>query len=455
MRLRTSSKVECLCGHRVRAAVLSLAGILRSSNLLLVLCIVLATRNGRAWAQGADDALTVEQCVQRAQEAPSLVRQAHQQSEAARRAQESAGAAFLPQLNIVNGFIYNSPLLYNHNAFSFVALNGVREYMTVANASLDVDTSGRIKAGYDHARANMRGQKASEVIATRDLRAEVTAAYYRLLLTRKLADAASENAAVVADFKDKIQKLLDAGEASRADLSRATAEAASLQRTAVLTRTAAANANHELASYWTEDVTQELSIVDDLEQQFAEPKELTTDQGFLRRPEFNFAQAQIDLFRADSHAARAAMLPQLSLNFEYGFDTNQLISQNRGYAGFVHLDIPVFDFFRAYNDKRSFDEQTHAAQTNMAILKRQMSREYQDALSEVKGIYASLSATEEGLHAAQESLRLSRERFDGGEGSALEVVTAENAFVQAQIDFYSNRADLLNAQSALKVASGQ
>ena len=57
--------------------------------------------------------------------------------------------------------------------------------------------------------------------------------------------------------------------------------------------------------------------------------------------------------------------------------------------------------------------------------------------------------------AAQENLWLSRVRFDGGEGLALDVVTSQSSLVQAQIDLFSARANYLNAQFALKVASAQ
>lgn len=450
LRIRVIHAVPCVDRLRFASRFPAIETILQRVTLLLC-----AACFSCCLSEAQTAPLTLAQCIELAEKAPSTVKEAHQRLLAARRTQSSVAAAFLPQVNIVNGFTYNSPLLYDRSVFSFVALNGIREYMTVANASWEADTSGRIKAEYDRARASRREQEANEAIAARDLRADVAAAYYRLLLTRKLADAADENARVAGDFRAKVKKLLDAEEASRADESRAAAEAASLQRTAAITRTAAANANHELASFWTEDVGAEVAIVDDLEQQFAAPASVAGDQGFLKRPEFSVAQAQIDLHRAESHIARAALLPQLRMNFEYGFDTNQLVSQNRGYAGFAHFDIPVFDFFHTLNQKRALDEQTRAAETGAAVLRRQMSRAYQDALSQANGTYASLAPTEEGFHAAEESVRLSRERFGAGEGSALDVVTAEKAFVQAQIDFYSTRADYLNAQSALKVASGQ
>jgi outer membrane protein TolC len=83
------------------------------------------------------------------------------------------------------------------------------------------------------------------------------------------------------------------------------------------------------------------------------------------------------------------------------------------------------------------------------------SKEYQDALSDVKGTYVQIDVTQRQLELAKKNLSLSRLRFEGGEGTALDVVTAQSALVQAEIDFYTTRANYLNAQSALKVASGR
>lgn len=457
MRLRTFTASVCAI-DRTSPGNSSYPNFFTDSRLILgflSLALLLLLWQSPALSQSVDQPLTLPQCVALAQQAPSTVKQARQQLEAAQYGQKSALANFLPQMNIVNGFTYNSPLLYDRGVFSFVALNGVREYLTVGNTALEVDTSGRLRGIYERARANREAAEANVAISERDLGVNVAIAFYRLMLTRKLAAAADENARAGVEFQDKVQQLVNGGEASKADLSRATAEAAALQRTASAMHIAAENANHELASYWTEDVAKELILAGDLDEQLNAPTAPQASQDYLRRPEFGLLRAQIAGWKADSHIARAKMLPQLSMNFEYGFDANQLESQNRGYAGFVHFDIPVFDFFRASNEKRSFDEQAHAAETKAVILKRQYSRAYQDALAQVNGIYGQLAITQEGLSAAQESVRLSRLRFDGGEGTALDVVTAENALVQAQIDFYSTRADYLNAQSALKVASGQ
>lgn len=425
------------------------------SRLFLALSVLLFCCGTDGFAQSRAGVLTLQQCIELARNAPSSVKRAHQELEAARFGESSARASFLPQLSLSNGFTYNSPLLYNSGAFSFVALNGVHEYSSVANGSLEVDTSGRLRALYDRARANREIAEVNVTLNGRDLERAVSIAYYGVLLTRKLAMAADEDARAAGEFETKVNQLVGGGEASRADLTKASLEHALLERNAESMEIERAKAEHELASYWTTDVTATLVLTDDLDQQLAAPPVAAASDAYLKRPEFQILAAQIAGYKADARQARAGMLPQLHLDFQYGIDSNHATSRDRGYAGFVHLDIPVFDFFHAYDEKRQFQSLAQSAQTDASIGRRVYSREYQDALSDVKGTYAQMDVTRRQLELAKKNLDLSRLRFDGGEGTALDVVTAQSALVQAEIDFYTTRANYLNAQSALKVASGQ
>jgi outer membrane protein TolC len=99
-----------------------------------------------ALAQSKVAPLSLDDCVRLALSAPSSVTLARQQSEIARYGLTQARAGFLPQAQVHNLFTYNSPLLYDPQAFSFVALNGVREYSSLLTATQEVDISGRLRA---------------------------------------------------------------------------------------------------------------------------------------------------------------------------------------------------------------------------------------------------------------------------------------------------------------------
>lgn len=451
-----SSLSACTDGERGPSAPKTLPwhdSVVLHKLLLLITLLFLGSLGGKA--QDGNETLTLPRCIELARNAPSSVKRAQEQLAAANFAQRAARANFLPQLSIANGFTYNSPLLYDNKTFSFIALNGIREYSSAANTTLEIDSSGRLRAIYGRAQANRKIAEAGVAISERDLERDVAAAYYRVLLTRKLVVSANDNLQAARDFETKVKQLVSGGEASQADQTKASLEATLLEQTADSMKIQAEMAEHELTSYWTTNVAVPLVLADDLDQPPEPPKVPSADAPYLKRPEFQLFAAQIAGFNADARQARAGMLPQLNLSFQYGIDSTILTSRDRGYAGFVHLNIPVFDFFRAHSEQRQFQSEAYAAQTDLNIGARLFAKEYQDALSQVNGAYAQIEITQRQVSLATDNLRLSRLRFESGEGTALDVVSAQSALVQADIDFYTTRANYLNALSALKVASGQ
>src|SRR5437879_921329 len=101
-------------------------------------------------------ALTLEDCIRLAQAAPSSVTSARIQSEIARYSVMQARANFLPQFSVGSAYAYNSPPPGGGDAFSFVALNGVREYTVLPTSNLELDTSGRLRAIRARARADQQ-----------------------------------------------------------------------------------------------------------------------------------------------------------------------------------------------------------------------------------------------------------------------------------------------------------
>src|SRR5690242_9910184 len=88
--------------------------------------------------------LSLEDCVRLAQAAPSSVMIARQQAEIAHLGITQARAEFFPSASLSNAYTYNSPI--HHDNFSFIALNGIREYQAFLMTGLQIDTSGRLRA---------------------------------------------------------------------------------------------------------------------------------------------------------------------------------------------------------------------------------------------------------------------------------------------------------------------
>jgi outer membrane protein len=401
--------------------------------------------------------LTLQDCLRLAEFAPSAVSVAERERAIADRDVSRARAAFMPRAEMLNGFIYNSPRLDDRSTFSFLPSNGIREYTTLGAVTQEFDTSGRLRAELQRARAGQDAAQLNFEIARRDLRRAVTVAYYRLLLTSHLVTVVGDALKESRGFESRARLLFEGGEAARADLVKASAQVAFLQQALNAAELEATLANQELASFWTKDVDEPLRIADALE----EPQPAPTDEShddvvpFRQRLEFGLFDAERRGFQAEEKIARSALKPQFGFVFQYGLDSSALRLRDRGYATYFTIRVPVFDWFRARGESQQFQLRAEQVETSRAVAERTFSREYRNALARVKQLYEQIGLTREQVRLAEEDLKLSRVRYEGGEGSALDVVTAQNQLAQARNNYYTSVANYLNAKTDLEVASGK
>jgi outer membrane protein TolC len=356
----------------------------------------------------------------------------------------------------VNGFTYNSPLRSDRSTFSFLPLNGIREYATLASVNQEFDTSGRLRADMARARIGQEMASTSVALTQRDLRRAVATAYYRALLTRRIVGIIQSALAESRSFEKRVQLLYQGGEAAQADVVKAAAQAAFLEQAVNAAELESSLAGQELASFWTREVAGPLALADVLEEEPAPPEQEAGEATpYMKRLEFSFLDAQKRGFQADVRRARSALLPQLDVAFQYGIDSTALRIGDRGYAAIVNLTIPIFDWNRARSAMEQGRLRQRQVEASRAMAERTLSKEYQGALARVKQLFAQISLTRQQAKLAEDDLRLSRIRYEGGEGLALDVVTAQNQLAQARSNYYTAMANYLNAKADLEVAAGR
>jgi outer membrane protein TolC len=381
---------------------------------------------------------------------------ARRQVEIARYGTVQARAGFLPNVSVGNIISYNSPLAYDRTAFSFVAANGIREYSSLLNAGLELDTSGRLRAQLARARADRDAANANLMLSERDLKRAVAEAYFRAVLTRRLIGIAKGNLAEAQAFEERSRLLAAAGEVAGADVVKASAQSAFFAQAVSSAELEARLAAHNLAAFWTTDMETALDFAGVLDEAPPQPDlDRAARSPYLRRPEFSLFEAERRGLEADARRARADLLPQLSIITQYGLDSIRYSMADRGYAGFVHLNIPVFDWFRARSASRQFQLEARQVEARRDSAARLFSKEYADARARVEMLYTQIGNTATQMQLSEENLRIARIRYEGGEGSALDVVAAQSQLAQARTDHYTVRAAYLNARADLEVASAR
>jgi outer membrane protein TolC len=413
-------------------------------------------------AASASAPLTLEDCIKRATEAPSAVVAARQNLEASRYAVKGASSAFLPKTVVNNGFTLNSGLgPSSKNNTPFIGLNGTHEYQTLINSSVEIDTSGRLRADLAKARSERDIAQIDLRLQTRDLRQQVTLAYLQALLTRHLRDSAHESLDEAQRFEQLAVKLFNGGEVAQADVVKAEAQVAFSQQLMEQSELDARLANQQLAAFWTTDVDQTLDLADVLKSEPNAPpgdrmtQTTVSPTQYLKRPELLRIDAEHRSALADYRHARADLFPTFTASYEYGIDAPIYSWSYRGQAVFLALNVPIFDFFHTRDAYRQLQIRAQVVETNRHIAERQYSREYQSALARVESSLAQVRSSREQVRLSESNLRMAKVRYEGGEGAALDVVAAVQQAAQSKVNYFTAYANYFSADADLKVAEGQ
>ncbi len=401
--------------------------------------------------------LSLEDCLRLAESAPSAVHLAAQGRRVAQYGVQGAVGAFLPRIHWNSGLTLNT-VPAGTNQPLFVALNGAREYTSVIEAAMDVDLSGRLRSGLARATADRDAADASADLLIRDLRRAVGAAYYRALLTRRIALSTRDSFKEAQAFEARTRVLVAGGEAAQADTARAALQSSVLEQAVSAADLDVQLANQDLASFWTTDVGAPLALDDALAKSLPAPPVVESGAPttvYLMRPELRIFAAQERSLMAEYRRLRADLLPQLNVKYQYGFDALDYSWRDRGHALFVTLSVPIFDFFQTTSVYKPLELRANMIALERQIAERGLSRDYQSAVARLQGLYQQINITGKQTQTAAENLRLSRLRYDGGEGSALEVVSAQSQLNQARASYFSAQAGYLNAHADLRVATGK
>ncbi|HZP04284.1 MAG TPA: TolC family protein [Terracidiphilus sp.] len=340
----------------------------------------------------------------------------------------------------------------------FIANNAVREYASQATVNETLGLAGAAQVRRADAAA---AQAAAELeIARRGLVAGVTALFYGSLAADHKLAVAERAQQEAADFGSLTDKREQAREAAHADVVKAQLQQQQRERELEDARVAAEKARLELGvllfpdprtpyTLNAPDTAPALASREDVEQAAAK-----------NNPELKSALAALAVSNADVLAARAAYLPDLGFNVTYGIDAPQVAVNgpdgvhNLGYSASITLDIPVWDWLATEHKVKQSEIRRDATKVALSAAQRRLIADLDEAYSEASAAHDQLISLDQSVTTAAESLRLTKLRYAGGEGTVLEVVDAQDAFVLAENAREDGRVRYETARAALQTLTG-
>ncbi len=178
----------------------------------------------------------------------------------------------------------------------------------------------------------------------------------------------------------------------------------------------------------------------------------------LRRPDVRAAEQELRAANAKIGVAEAAFYPNFSLSAGGGFestDVSQFLNwQNRVLSIGAGVALPLID---AGANKANYSAAQSRYEEALASYRQSLLialREVEDAMVDLKGLAKSRSALERAQTSSQETLTLSKDRFEKGLTNYFEVVDAERGNLQIQLALRQIEAQQRITLAALAKALG-
>jgi outer membrane protein TolC len=165
--------------------------------------------------------------------------------------------------------------------------------------------------------------------------------------------------------------------------------------------------------------------------------------------------------RAREAAAKAAGLPQIALNggYDYARPNPRIFPRvdlwHDSWDASVNVSWSIWDGGRRRAEQAEAAAGTRALDARAAEFDRQLAFEIRQRLLEADSAQAAIAAAADGVRAAVEAHRVVGERFKAGVVTSSEVLDAETAVLQAELDRTRAIANARLASARLERAVGR
>lgn len=416
--------------------------------------------------------ITLEEAIQRAEASDPAFAATKAASRSAALDRSIAAAGLLPSAALYGQELYTEPNGVRASGGQgldaplpiFIANNGVHEYFAQGLVNENIGLAG--PAALRRANAAAAQAAAQQEIARRGLAAGVTVLFYNALAANDKVSVAEQALEEAARFTKITEEREQAREAARADVIKAQLEEQIRQREVEDARLAAEKQRLELGVLLFPDPRTAYTLSAPAPPPLASREDVDAAAA-KNNPEIRSALAALRMSNADVLAARAAYLPNMQLNLTYGIDAPQLAVngpanpqfpgttvQNLGYSASVTLNMPVWDWLATEHKVKQSEIRRDAAQVALTAAERQLIARLDEAYAEAATARDELASLDQSVTTAAESLRLTKAAYKGGAGTVLEVVDAENAYVNVENARADGRVRYETALANLQTLTG-
>lgn len=262
----------------------------------------------------------------------------------------------------------------------------------------------------------------------------VTGLYLQVIASQSRVDAARAESATAESLYVLAVDQNNAGVVPRLDVLRADVERKTAAQRRIAAENETARARTALARAIGLPWMQAYSLADAMAYaplQDPDPAMLR-QQALAHRPDVLRAQAEVEAARASASAARAARLPSVTVDGNYGWIGSAPATAEGTFAVAANVHVPLFA--AGETRAREIDAQAGLRQRELQLqdLRARVSYEIDTALRDLGAAAQQVDVARSATDAAAEALTQARDRFGAGVATNIEVVQAQQAAAAAR-----------------------
>ncbi len=172
------------------------------------------------------------------------------------------------------------------------------------------------------------------------------------------------------------------------------------------------------------------------------------------RPEIRAAEQRIAASRSGVSAAKSAFGPKVRGEARFGWQDTTFFPNDKDWLVGLSVDLPLFDGFSRKHGLAKARAEMSKEEADFARLAQTVRQEVWTTYSKLKESFAVVASTEALVRDAQESHRLTNERYKVGAGTISDLLDSETALARAEATRVGAQWDYQIARAVLRRSVG-
>jgi outer membrane protein len=412
--------------------------------------------------------LTVEEAVTRGLETSHRIGEVKARQETAEAIADERHAASLPQVAAQGGYtrtnhVEEFGILLPNNQLRVIYPDVPDNYRTRLDLQWPIYTGGRVDALERAARIEATATADEIAVARVDLTLEITRSYWSLVTSTESLRVVQESVERINAHLRDVRNQLAAGLIPPNEVLTVEAQQSRQRMLAIQARVARDVAEAELARLVGAPPGTPIEIATPIALAPAAPGSLDTlvDTARRQRPERAALEKRVAAARERGTAALAGRRPTIGVvgGVDYARPNPRIFPREGAWksswdAG-VNVNWPIFDGGKARSEAAEADAVTRALVERLADVDASLALEVRQRLAEVESSRAAVDAAADAVRSAAEARRVLGERFAAGVATSTDVLDAQVALLQAELDRTQTIANAHLADARLSRALGR